>query len=62
MGVSSGKLLNIAGPYCGSMHDSHIFQQTNINNWLQQNNRQFLGEDILDMTTLLHLIRKKSIN
>jgi hypothetical protein len=44
VGVSSGKLLNIAGPYCGSMHDSYIFQQTNIYNWLQQNNGQLLGD------------------
>jgi hypothetical protein len=44
VGVSSGKLLNIAGLYCESMYDSHIFQQTNINNWLQQNNGQLLED------------------
>jgi hypothetical protein len=37
-------LLNLAGPFCGSVHDSSIFQNTLISNWLTEQNG-FLLED-----------------
>jgi hypothetical protein len=63
VGVFSGKLLNITEPYCRSMHDSCIFQQTNINNWLQQNNGQLLGDKgYIGCDNIDILYKKKSIN
>jgi hypothetical protein len=44
VGISSGKLLNLAGPFCGSLHDSSIFQNTLISNWLTEKNGFLLGD------------------
>jgi hypothetical protein len=44
VGISSGKLLNLAGPFCGFVHDSSIFQNTLISNWLTEKNGFLLGD------------------
>jgi hypothetical protein len=44
VGISSGKLLNLACPFCGSVHDSSIFQNTLISDWLTEKNGFLLGD------------------